>query len=59
MVQGCLEYVDKVIGGEIGADQVRSIASDPVVIQPGFWQRIGLMSAVAVVAAGLVWALRR
>jgi hypothetical protein len=37
----------------------RSIASDPAVIQPGFWQRLGLLSALALGAAGLVWALRR
>jgi hypothetical protein len=37
----------------------RSIASDPAIIQPGFWQRLGLVSALALGAAGLVWALRR
>jgi hypothetical protein len=58
MAQGCLEYVAKVTSGEIGAGDVRSIASDPAIIQPGFWQRIGL--GVALVAGlGLVWALRR
>jgi len=58
MAQGCLEYVDKVTSGEIGAGDVRSIASDPAIIQPGFWQRIGL--GVALVAGfGLVLALRR
>ena len=59
MVQGCLEYVEKVTTGELAAEDVRSIASEPAIIQPGFWQRLGLLSAVAVGAAGLVWALRR
>jgi len=58
LAQGCLEYVEKVTSGEIGADDVRSIASDPAIIQPGFWQRAGL--GVALVAAvGFVWAVRR
>jgi len=58
MAQGCLEYVTKVTSGEVGADEVRSIASDPAIIQPGFWRRIGL--GVALVGGlGLVWALRR
>ncbi|HEU4758410.1 MAG TPA: creatininase family protein [Dehalococcoidia bacterium] len=59
MVQGCLEYVEKVTSGELAAEDVRSIASEPAIIQPGFWQRLGLISAVAVGAAGLAWALRR
>ena len=59
MAQGCLEYAEKVTTGELSAEEVRSIASDPAIIQPGFWQRLGLLSAVALGAAGLVWALRR
>jgi creatinine amidohydrolase/Fe(II)-dependent formamide hydrolase-like protein len=59
MVQGCLEYAERVTSGELPADEVRSIASEPAIIQPGFWQRLGLISAVAVGTAGLVWALRR
>ena len=59
MAQGCLEYAEKVTTGELSAEEVRSIASDPIIIQPGFWQRLGLLSAVALGAAGLVWALRR
>ncbi len=59
MVQGCLEYVEKVTGGDLSAEEVRSIASDPAIIQPGFWQRLGLISAVALGATALVWALRR
>ena len=59
MAQGCLEYAEKVTTGEMAAEDVRSIASEPAIIQPGFWQRLGLISAVAVGAAGLTWALRR
>lgn len=59
MAQGCLEYVERVTTGEMAAVDVRSIASDAAVIQPGFWQRLGLMSAVAVGAATLVWAMSR
>ncbi len=58
MVQGCLEYVENVTGGELAAADVRSIASDPAIIQPGFWQRLGLGAAV-VGAVGLWWATRR
>jgi creatinine amidohydrolase/Fe(II)-dependent formamide hydrolase-like protein len=57
MIQGCLDYVEKVTSGKLAAEEVRSIASDPVVIQPGFWQRLGLLSALG--AAGLVWVLRK
>jgi creatinine amidohydrolase len=59
MAQGCLDYVEKVTGGDLVAEEVRSIASDPAVIQPGFWQRLGLLSMLALGAAGLIWALRR
>ena len=59
MVQGCLEYVEKVTSGELPAGDVRSIASEPAIIQPGFWQRLGLLSAVVTGAAAFAWALRR
>ncbi len=59
MIQGCLDYAEKVTGGELAAEEVRSIASDPAIIQPGFWQRLGLVSVLALVAAAFVWALRR
>jgi creatinine amidohydrolase/Fe(II)-dependent formamide hydrolase-like protein len=59
MVQGCLVYVKQVTAGELPAEEVRSLASDPVIIQPGFWQRLGLLSAVALGVAGFAWALRR
>ena len=59
MVQGCLEYAEQVVAGELSAEEVRSIASEAVIIQPGFWQRLGLISAVALGAASLIWALRR
>lgn len=46
-VQGCLEYVERVTSGELAAEDVRSIASDSTIIQPGFWQRLGLGAAIA------------
>ncbi|MBI2913898.1 MAG: creatininase family protein [Chloroflexi bacterium] len=59
MVQGCLEYVERVTGGALAAADVRSIASEPAIIQPGFWQRLGLIAAGALGAAAFLWALRR
>ena len=47
MAQGCLEYVERVTGGELTATDVRSVASDPAIIQPGFWQRLGAGAAIA------------
>lgn len=58
MVQGCLEYVERVTSGQLAAQEVRSIASDPPIIQPGFWQRLGLVAA-GVGALGLWLGLRR
>jgi len=58
MVQGCLEYVERVTKGELRSQDVRSIASEPAMIQPGFWRRVALVSAVPV-AVGLWWATRR
>jgi creatinine amidohydrolase/Fe(II)-dependent formamide hydrolase-like protein len=59
MVQGCLDYAEKVTSGELTAEEVRSIASDPAIIQPGFWQRLGLLSILGLGTAAFVWALRR
>ncbi len=59
MVEGCLEYVERVTRGELAAEDVRSIASEPAIIQPGFWQRLGLGAAALAGAAAFVWALRR
>jgi creatinine amidohydrolase len=47
MIQGCLEYVERVTSGQYPPEDVRSIASDPPFIQPGFWQRVGLGMTVA------------
>lgn len=58
MARGCLEYVENVTSGEVKAAEVRSIASDPAIIQPGFWQRIGVGAAV-VAGVALLWSLRR
>lgn len=57
MVQGCLKYVERVTSGELAAEEVRSIASDPAIIQPGFWQRLGAGAAVTAIAGW--WLARR
>jgi creatinine amidohydrolase/Fe(II)-dependent formamide hydrolase-like protein len=41
MVQGCLEYAERVTSGEMSAEEVRSIASEPAIIQPGFRPGLG------------------
>jgi creatinine amidohydrolase/Fe(II)-dependent formamide hydrolase-like protein len=46
-VDDCLALVERVVRGEQRAEDVRSIASEPVMIQPYFWRRLGLgMAAV-------------
>jgi len=52
MVRECLTTVDAVVSGRLQATDVRSIASDPPIIQPYFWRAVGL-AAAAVVAAVL------
>jgi creatinine amidohydrolase/Fe(II)-dependent formamide hydrolase-like protein len=56
MVEDCLAVVEGVVRGEQRAEEVRTIASDPPIIQPYFWRRLGL-GAAAVVA--LLVVLRR
>ena len=53
MAQECLTIVEAVTAGRMRAADIRSIASDPVIIQPNFWPRIGL--AALVVLALLVF----
>jgi creatinine amidohydrolase/Fe(II)-dependent formamide hydrolase-like protein len=53
MVDDCLAVVERVVRGEQRAEEVRSIASEPALIQPYFWRRLGL-SAAAVVALMMV-----
>jgi creatinine amidohydrolase/Fe(II)-dependent formamide hydrolase-like protein len=48
MVEDCLAVVERVVRGEQRADEVRSIASEPPIIQPYFWRRLGLGAAAAV-----------
>ena len=58
MVRECLDRVEEVTSGAIPASAVRSIASDPPIIQPHFWSRIGWVSA-AVIAALLLLSVGR
>lgn len=46
MVQECLAIVEAVTAGAQRAVDVRSIASDPAIIQPYFWPRLGLAAAL-------------
>jgi creatinine amidohydrolase len=46
MVQECLAIVEAVTAGEQRAIDVRSIASDPAIIQPYFWRRLGVAAAL-------------
>jgi hypothetical protein len=48
MVEDCLAVVERVARGEQRAEEVRSIASEPPIIQPYFWRRLGLGAAAAV-----------
>jgi creatinine amidohydrolase len=54
LARDCLELLEGVTEGRLRADDVRSIASDPVLIQPQFWRRIGLAAAV-VLALLILW----
>jgi creatinine amidohydrolase len=45
MARDSLELLEGVTEGRIRAADVRSIASDPAVIQPHFWRRVGLAAA--------------
>jgi creatinine amidohydrolase len=47
MARDCLDLVEAVTDGRMRAREVRSIASDPAIIQPHFWRRVGLVAAVA------------
>jgi len=46
-VEDCLALVERVVRGEQRAVDVRSIASEPAMIQPYFWRRLGLGTAAA------------
>jgi hypothetical protein len=54
LARDCLELLEGVTEGRLRADEVRSIASDPALIQPQFWRRIGL-AAAAVLALLILW----
>ncbi len=47
----CLKLVEDVTSGRKSALEVRSIASDPRILQPGFWPALGVATAAA---AGLL-----
>ena len=60
VAQDCLELVEEVVSGRRRPEEVRSIASDPVVIQPSFWPRVAATaSATVLLAFVLARTLRR
>ncbi len=48
LARECLALVEDVTAGRKSALDVRSIASDPMLIQPKFWPRLGLAAAAAI-----------
>jgi hypothetical protein len=52
MADECLAMLEAVTSGQRKAADIRSIASDPAIIQPQFWPRVGI--AAAVIAALLI-----
>jgi creatinine amidohydrolase len=54
VVEDCLTLVERVVRGEQRAEDVRSIASEPAMIQPYFWRRLGLGTAAVVALAVLL-----
>jgi creatinine amidohydrolase/Fe(II)-dependent formamide hydrolase-like protein len=54
-VEMCLEDLEAVIEGRLEAKEVRSIASDPAIIQPWFFRVVAVSVAAAVLFIG--WAL--
>lgn len=48
MVQECLGIVQAVTEGQLNAVDVRSIASDHVIVQPHFWPRVGFAVALVI-----------
>ncbi len=60
MAEDCLELVEAVVSGRRRPEEVRSIASDPAIIQPSFWPRVAATaSATALLALIVARALRR
>jgi creatinine amidohydrolase len=46
MADECLKMLEAVTSGQLKATDVRSIASDPALIQPQFWPRVGIAAAL-------------
>lgn len=53
MAVDCLEVVEAVASGAMRAQDVRSIASEPIVIQPHFWAKVGLGAAALLALAAM------
>jgi len=50
MARDCLDLLEAVTAGRMRSQEVRSIASDPAIIQPQFWRRLGLAAAAVLLA---------
>ena len=47
LARECLAYIEDVTSGKKSAEDVRSLASDPIVIQPHLWSSLGYAAAAA------------
>ena len=59
MVEDCLAVVEKVLGGELRAEEVRSITSYLVVLHPLFLRRLALAAAALAAMLVMLWGRRR
>jgi hypothetical protein len=59
MVEDCLAVVEKVLSGELRAEEVRSITSFLVVLHPLFVRRLALATAAMAAVLIMLWGRRR
>jgi creatinine amidohydrolase len=52
--EDCLKVVEEVVSGRLRPEEVRSIASDPAIIQPSFWPRVAATATATVLLAALL-----
>jgi hypothetical protein len=58
-VEDCLAVVEKVLRGELRAEEVRSITSYLVVLHPLFLRRLALAAAALAAVLIMLWGRRR
>jgi len=59
VVEECLAVVEKVVRGELRAEEVRSAASDPIILHPLFPRRLALAAVALAAVVTMLWAGRR